>query len=99
MSQYDVAGLFEFLAHTPEQGLRKMLVDQKTFTDTHFQMMLKIVRSGDANAFTEHFEKKDFPKIKFGPAEMKLKDKFWDDCITATMAKGILQPAIATKAA
>jgi hypothetical protein len=99
MSQYDTAGLFEFLAHTPEQGLRKMLVDQKTFTDTHFNMLLKIVRAGDVNAFTEHFEKKDFPKVKFGPAETKIKDKFWDDCIKATEAKGILQPGVATKAA
>lgn len=99
MSQYDVAGLFDFLAHTPEQGLRKMLVDQKTFTEAHFNMMLKIVRAGDLNAFTEHFEKKDFPKVKFGPAEMKLKDKFWDDCITVMSSKGILQPAVAAKAA
>ena len=94
MSQYDVAGLYEFLQHTPEQGLRKMLVDNKPFTETHFNLMIKIVRNCDVNAFTEHFEKNDFPKIKMGPAEQKLKDNFWKDCVTCWSARGILSPAV-----
>ena len=93
MSQYDVSGFYQFLAHTPEQGLRKMLVDGKPMTDSHFSMLLKIVRAGDEAQFCEHFEKQDFPKIKYGPAEMKLKDNFWNDCIKACQARGILQPA------
>ena len=90
MSQYDASGLFQFLAHTPEQGLRKMLVDQKPMTDAHFNLMLKVVRAGDEKLFVEHFEKKDFPKVKFGPAEMKVKDKFWDDLIKTCESRGIL---------
>jgi len=95
MSQYDVAGLFQFLSQTPEQGLRKMLVDQKPITDAHFNLLLKIVRAGSESQFCEHFEKKDFPKIKMGPAEQKVKDKFWEDCITACKSRGILQPGVA----
>ncbi len=92
MSQYDTAGLFQFLSQTPEQGLRKMLVDQKPITDAHFNLLLKVVRAGAEAQFCEHFEKKDFPKVKMGPAEQKIKDKFWDDCIAACLTRGILQP-------
>ena len=99
MSQYDVAGLYEFLLHTPEQGLRKMLVDNKTFTESHFNLMIKIVKTCDVATFTGHFEKCDFPKVKFGPAEIKLKDKFWADCVTILNSRGLLSPAPAQKAA
>ena len=98
MSQYDVVGFYQFLSQTPEQGLRKMLVDQKTFTEAHFTMLQKIVRSGES-AFCAHFEAKDFPKVKFGPAEQKLKDKFWEDCVSACKSRGVLQPGTAGKAA
>jgi hypothetical protein len=98
MSQYDASGLFQFLSQTPEQGLRKMLVDNKPFTDTHFNLMLKVVRAGGEVQFCEHFEKADFPKVKFGPAEQKIKDKFWQDCITACESRGLLQPAMAKAA-
>lgn len=99
MSEFDTSGLFQFLSQTPEQGLRKMLVDQKPMTDVHFGLLIKVVRACDETTFKEHFEKKDFPKVKMGPAETKLKDKFWDECITTFKARGILQPAVAAKAA
>lgn len=99
MSQYDVTSLYEFLQHTPEQGLRKMLVDGKPFTDVHFSLMIKIVRGCDVATFTKHFEAKDFPKIKFGPAETKLKEKFWADCVTCFNSRGLLGPAVAKPAA
>ena len=76
-----------------------MLVDPKSFSDAHFNTMLKVVRAGDVKVFCDHFEKKDFPKVKFGPAETKVKEKFWNDLISATLAKGILQPAVAGKVA
>ena len=40
MSQYDIPGLYDFLHQTPEQGLRKMLVDNKTFTEPHFNLKI-----------------------------------------------------------
>ena len=99
MSQYDVPGLYSFLVHTPEAGLRKMLVDGKPMTDVHFGLMMKIVRACNETQFCEHFEKQDFPKAKFGPAEIKLKEKFWGECMTTWNNRGLLTPAVATKAA
>lgn len=93
MSQYDYAGLHQFLLHTPEQGLRKMLVDQKSFTDSHFNLMLKVVRGCNETDFCMHAEKADYPKIKLGPAEQKIKEKFWADLITVCSSRGILSPA------
>ena len=97
MSSYDLPGLYQFLSQTPEQGLRKMLVDQKPITDVHFSLLIKLVRTGEVG-FCEHADKKDFPKIKFSPNETKLKDKFWDDCFQTFKSRGILNPA-GTKAA
>ncbi len=97
--QYDVPGLFDFLLHTPESGLRKMFVDGKPMTDAHFNLMLKIVRNCPVGEFAAHFEKQDFPKIKMGPAELKIKEKFWADCMVTWGARGLLTPALPTKVA
>lgn len=94
MSQYDTNGLHEFLMHTPEGGLRKMLVDKNPMTDAHFNLLMKIVKTCSGEEFSEHFEKKSFPKVRLGPAEMKLKEKFWDECVRACESRGILQPAV-----
>jgi hypothetical protein len=98
MSQYDTAGLHEFLIHTPEGGLRKMLVDKNPMTDVHFNLLMKVAKGCNAEEFGEHLEKKTFPKVRLGPAEMKLKEKFWDECMKACQSRGILQPKVATKA-
>lgn len=99
MSQYDLKSLYEFLAHTPEQGLRKILVDNKPMGDAHFSLLLKVVRAGGETEFSEHFEKQDFPKVKFSPGETKIKEKFWGDCVTTLKARGLLSPAPTSKAA
>jgi hypothetical protein len=99
MSQFDTQSLYDFLFHTPEGGLRKMLVDKKNMTDVHCNMLIKIVKGCSMEQFMEHFEKKDFPKLRFGPAEMKIKEKFWDNCTTTLLERGILQPSVQQKAA
>lgn len=99
MSQYDTYSLYDFLFNTPEGGLRKMLVDKKNITDVHCSLLIKIVKSVPADQFAEHFEKKDFPRVRFGPAEMKIKEKFWDSCTVTLLERGLLQPAVAQKAA
>ncbi len=99
MSQYDAHSLYDFLFHTPEGGLRKMLVDRKTMTDVHFNLLIKMVKSTTMVQFAEHFDKKDFPKMRLGPAEMKIKEKFWDECVAVLKERGILQPASASKVA
>lgn len=92
MNQYDLPGLYEFLAHTPEQGLRKMLIDGKSFTEVHFNLMIKVVRAGDEAKFCGHAEKADFPKIKMGPAELKIKEGFWQSLESICKNRGLLTP-------
>jgi hypothetical protein len=99
MSQYDIQSLYEFLLHTPEGGLRKMLVDRSKMTDVHVNLLVKIVRACSIEQFTEHFSKQDFPKVRFGPAESKIKEKFWADCTSLLLERGLLQPAISKIAA
>lgn len=99
MSQYDTAALHSFLLQTPEQGLRKMLVDGKTFTDVHLNMLLKIARACNETSFGEHFVKCDYPKVKFSPAEIKMKEQFWKACETVLNSRGLLSPAVTSKAA
>lgn len=93
MSQYDTNSLHEFLIHTPEAGLRKMLVDRNKLTDVHFNLLIKVARGCNAEQFAEHFEKQDLPKLRLGPAETKIKEKFWNDCVSLLLERGLLQPA------
>lgn len=93
MADYDLKGLYEFLTQTPEQGLRKMLVDPKGFTDIHYSLLMKVVRTGE-NEFCECAGKESFPKVKMGPAETKLKDTFWKECFKTLQSRGLLNPAV-----
>lgn len=93
MAQYDTSLLFNFLRETPEKGLRQILIDQKTFTDIHFQLLMKVVRGCDASAFDEHFVSQSYPRIKFSPAEEKIKEKFWKDCENCCSQRGLISSA------
>ena len=97
MSSYDTHSLYDFLFNTPEGGLRKMLIDNKNMTNVHVGLLIKIVKSCNAEQFGEHFEKKEFPRVRLGPAEMKIKEKFWDDCLKTLSERGLLQPATPVK--
>jgi hypothetical protein len=99
MSQYDTQSLYDFLFHTPEGGLRKMLIDRKNMTDVHCNLLLKIVKGCTAEKFAEHFAKQDFPKLRMGPAEEKIKEKFWQNCMATFADRGLLQPASPQKLA
>lgn len=99
MSQYDTQSLHDFLFHTPESALRKMLNDRKNMTDVHCNLLLKIVKSTNAEQFGMHFEKQDFPRVRMSPAEEKIKEKFWNDCVATLLDRGILQPMSAQKLA
>lgn len=95
--QYDGLALYGFLTQTPEGGLRKMLVD-KQFSQEQFTMLMKIVRGCNETAFNEHFKKCDYPKLKFTPKEIPLKERFWNDLITVCNSRGLLSPAQKTAA-
>ncbi|HAG92360.1 MAG TPA: hypothetical protein DCL41_10830 [Bdellovibrionales bacterium] len=93
MSQYDLVGLHEFLAHTPEKGIRKTLIDQNLFSEAHCSLLLKVAKTCTAEDFAEHFENQSFPKVRMTNKESLLKEKFWKDCEKILKERGILQPA------
>lgn len=89
MDQYDTEGLHQFLMETPEKGLRKMLVDA-TYTEMHFNILMKVVRSCDTQQFSKMFETGEFPKMRFNDKELKIKEKFWKDSQNCFLQRGIL---------
>ena len=92
MSQYDPHEIHGFLSQTPEKGLRQIMLDPKNFTEAHFNMLMKILRTCSKDTFVECFEKNEFPKIKFSPNELKLKETFWNACCSSLASKGIITP-------
>lgn len=88
----DYSSLYQFLSNTPEGGLRKMLADPKSFTDSHFTLLLKVVRAGDEAHFIQCIEKSEFPKVKYSPGETKIKEAFWGDAIKTFQSRGLLGP-------
>ena len=91
-SNYDANLVYQFLINTPESALRKMLVD-KAFTEVHFNLLMKVVRSSNESQFCDHFYNSTYPKAKFNGNEINLKEKFWDSCIAALNVHGLLSPA------
>ncbi len=92
MSNPDYSSLHQFIINTPEGGLRKMLADPKTFTDSHFSLLIKVARAGDEASFVQCIEKGEFPKVKFSPGETKIKESFWADAIKTFQSRGLLGP-------
>ena len=92
MAQYDTQSVYDFLVHTPEGALRKMLVDKVKMTDVHLSLLVKVVRASTQSTFDEHFSKQDFPKIRMSDNETKIKERFWGDCTAMLLERGLLQP-------
>ncbi len=91
-TNYDANLVHQFLIQTPESALRKMLID-KSFSEIHFNMMIKILRSTNEVQFCDHFYNSTYPKAKFNGNEINLKEKFWDECVKALNSRGLLSPA------
>jgi hypothetical protein len=85
----DIASLYDFLVNTPEGGLRKMFVDNKNFTEAHFNLLMKVVRACNGEQFRTHFESQDFPKVKMNANDVKLKETFWNECLKVWTARGL----------
>lgn len=96
MSQYDTDSLYQFLTTTPEKGLRSILID-KQFTESHLNILLKVVRGCNQEQFGLVFSKQDFPKVRFNDKENLIKAKFWKECEACLSARGLLSPAQAKK--
>lgn len=97
--QYDASSLYQFLTGTPEGGLRKMLVDGKPMTETHFSLLMKVVKGCNEEDFGKHWEAGSYPTVRMSPNETKLKEFFWRDCVKTFESRGLLQPATPSKAA
>lgn len=97
MSQYDTYSLYDFLVHTPEGGLRKILIDNQHMTPLHLSLLLKVVKGSSPEEFADYFNNQSLPKIRMSPAESKLREKFWGDCLAVFESRGLLQPAVAVK--
>jgi hypothetical protein len=96
---FDTSSLFSFLTDTPESGLKKMLVDGKPMTDIHFNLLMKFVRNTNSGDFKTHCEAGTLPSLKLSPAEHKIKEAFWKDCVKTFESRGLLQPAVPQKTA
>lgn len=90
MNTNEVNSVYEFLLHTPEDGVRRMLLDPSDFGDGYVRMALKIVRACGADEFAGHFEQGDFPRIKMGPADIKIRDSFWPQFKSTLEKRGLL---------
>lgn len=84
-----ILSVYEFLLHTPEGAVRKMLKDDKT-TDIHINLLLKIVKSSSKELFVEYFTKGSFPVIKFNANDLKIKETFWANCCASLESRGLL---------
>lgn len=96
MIQFDTESLYQFLTTTPEKGLRSMLIDAQ-FTESHFNILMKVVRGATLEQFDGFFTKRDFPKVKFNDKENKIKPKFWHECEACLNSRGLLTVASTKK--
>lgn len=77
-SRNEINGVHEYLLHTPEGPLKKMLVGPK-FTENHLRMALKVARGCSAEEFATHWEAGTLPKMKWGNSELPLREGFWNE--------------------
>ncbi len=87
-----ISSVYDYLLHTPEGPLRKMLKDDKT-TDVHINLLLKIVKGCNLQQFTDMMTKDSFPVLKFSANEIKIKETFWKTCCATLESRGLLSQA------
>lgn len=88
-SKDEIVGVHDYVLQTPEGPLRKMLVSPK-FTENHFRMALKIARGCSADEFATHWEASTFPKVKWGNAELPLRESFWKEFAIVCAGMGLV---------
>lgn len=98
-SQDELSTLYGFLKSTSENNLRKMVLGGR-MTESHFKMMMKVVRATTEPEFIQCFESGSIPKIKLTPPEHGLKEALWPICAEAFARVGLLSlPQEAKRAA
>jgi hypothetical protein len=90
-SQEQIASLYEFLLHTGEGNLKKMLVD-RNLTEGHLRFLLRVVKTCNCQVFTDHLNNNTFPTMKFNALELSMRERFWNTCCNTFEARGLLNP-------
>lgn len=85
----DISGVYNYLLHTPEGPLRKMLVDDK-MTDTHIRLLAKLAKGAPESEFTNCFQSENFGSLRLSGAENKIREHFWTVCKNRLSALGLL---------
>lgn len=88
-SEQDLLSLYDFLRHTPEGHLKKMLLTGK-MTEAHINILLKVVRSCGNNDFVTHANAATLPKVKLAPTEVPLKEVFWPVALETCATLGLI---------
>lgn len=88
-SDETIKGIYEFLKHTPEGSLRKMLCTGD-LTDAHFRLLMKLVKGGPDADFVEAFHSGGMGKLRLNPKESPLRDTFWNIVRARLVATGLL---------
>lgn len=94
----DLINLYGFLQHTAEGNLKKMLVD-KSMTETHFRILLKISRNCTQEQFITCFEKEEIPKVKLSSSEHEIRETFWGPCLATLESRGLISKGTAQEVA
>lgn len=92
-SSDQITSLYDFLLHTGEGNLKKMLVD-RNMTEGHLRFLLKVVKTCNSKAFADHLSNNSFPVMKFNALEMSMKEKFWSTCCNTLEARGLLNKSM-----
>ena len=90
MSLPEIERIHEFLLHTPEERVRRVLLDPASFTAAEARLALKIARSCDIEEFAVHFRREDFPNVRTNAAELKVRDTFWPRLKAMLRTRGLL---------
>lgn len=88
-NQEQITSLYEFLLHTGESNLKKMLVD-RNLTEGHLRFLMKVVKTCNCEIFSSHLANNTFPTMKFNALEMSMREKFWVTCCNTFEARGLL---------
>lgn len=88
-SQDELMSIYTFMKSTGEGNLKKMLVSGK-FTELHFKVLMKIVRSCKDTEFADHWINNTFPRLKLAGPEIAVKEALWGLSVDAFVTVGLL---------
>ena len=97
-SDSDLKSLHGFIRATGEGNLKKMLVGG-TMTEDHFRALLKVARAVNEEEWVKHWQAGSFPRVKFTPQEVAIKESLYEVWGKCGEKFGLLSPAANQKKA